>query len=500
MRKQTDSLATETLALLENWLKAVHDVIQHIGTTRGPHAPYYCIRQSPWPLEATEVLCRDTSRVIEYLKKRHALVVRIPLERTAQAATIWTAKRATVIEFSKIKHSTADAAVEAAHELERFTDDRLPEQKRLNLDLRIAEGAIWRASFPLLAERLGDGDRFLTRRNLIRWALWVERAFADVIRDWQLPDESASFPRLNERDDVRTGWPESHERWELVNVVSPGFIPNTDETPIKLAIAEARRAGDLDVALPLIKELNNEINRFVLEAARWPQGNLQPSRTEHLFRAVNELEELVGSEAGDPVSRLYSKATSADVSNPAKPARGPSAGRMKREVAEPRIAQHLSRRPHDTAAETAKGVECSVGVVGESKAWKLNQERLKIARREGIDPGAVKLDERAVNAAGGGMMRQLHYARQQAADIGREIDERDMELFRRIDDYQKDNPDVDPEDVASAVGCTAGDVERRQAALNRLVAEQTEDQKEDVAVEDHNSKRGMRQKWFEKRV
>ena len=297
MRKQTDSQATETLALLENWLKAVHDVVQHIGITRGPHAPYYCIRQSPWPLEATHVVCRDTSRVIEYLKKRHALGVRGPLERIADAAKIWTDKRAAVEAFGKTKHANGEFPA-AARELEQCTETGLPEQKRLNLDLRIAVGAVWRPRFPLLAERFGKERPFLIRSSLVRWALWVQEAFADAIRDWPLPDERDIFGQANEGNDVCGVGLESQERWELAGVVLPRVIPNTDETPIKLTIEEARRVGDLPVALPVIKRLDDEIEAFVIEAVRWPQGNLQPARTEHFFHAVNELEQLVGSERG----------------------------------------------------------------------------------------------------------------------------------------------------------------------------------------------------------
>jgi hypothetical protein len=64
--------------------------------------------------------------------------------------------------------------------------------------------------------------------------------------------------------------------------------------------------------------------------------------------------------------------------------------RMKREVAEPLIAKHLKQRPHDTAQQVAAAVECSVGVVAESKAWKLNQERLKYSKQDGVDPKSAQ--------------------------------------------------------------------------------------------------------------
>ncbi|MCH8242448.1 MAG: hypothetical protein IH897_07550 [Planctomycetes bacterium] len=173
---------------------------------------------------------------------------------------------------------------------------------------------------------------------------------------------------------------------------------------------------------------------------------------------------------------------------------------MKREVAEPLIAERLSQRPHDTAAEVAAAVGCSVGVVVESTAWKLNRKRLKIAKREGIDPKAVKLTEAAVNAAGGGKMRQLHDHRQKAAAIDDQIDEGDRELARRIKEYQRDNPHATTQQVAGALGCSSGDVERRQATLDGLVAEQSADHLEDVDVEDPTTQSGTRRKWTPKRV
>ncbi len=178
----------------------------------------------------------------------------------------------------------------------------------------------------------------------------------------------------------------------------------------------------------------------------------------------------------------------------------PTKQRMKRQVAEPLIGEYLMQRPHDTAGEVAKKVGCSVGVVAESSAWKLNQQRLKIAKQQGIDPKAVKLDERAVNAVGGGKIRQLHDSRQQADGIVDEIDQREQELFRQIGEYQNDHPAETPEQVARALGCKAGDVESQQATLNRLISEQAEDQKEDIAVDDPNTKRGTRQKWVRKQV
>lgn len=184
----------------------------------------------------------------------------------------------------------------------------------------------------------------------------------------------------------------------------------------------------------------------------------------------------------------------------AVPAKDKGEGRMKREVAEPLIGEHLMGRPHDTAQQVAGAVGCSVGVVAESSAWKLNQKRLRIARQQGIDPKAVKLDEKAISAAGGDRMTQLHHHRQQTDATIDELDEQQRELFHRVAEYQKGHPDATDEQVASAVGCTAGDVERRQAELDRLATEQAKSEKEDIDVEDPATKRGKRRKWVEKQV
>jgi hypothetical protein len=170
---------------------------------------------------------------------------------------------------------------------------------------------------------------------------------------------------------------------------------------------------------------------------------------------------------------------------------------MKREVAEPLIAQHLMQRPHDKAKQVAKTVECSVGVVADSKAWKLNQERLKIAKQQGIDPKAVDLAYRQGSEWKDGMSLIPDDRSAGPADVA---DRREQELFERISEYQKAHPDATPEQVASAVGCTAGEVERRQASLDRLAAEQAQDHLEDVDLEDPNTQRRTRREWVSKRV
>lgn len=276
---------SDNLNFLTTWLGSATEVVHHIGCTRGLHAAYYSPEHAePWPTESVHCLQRDTAGIVVYLRRRHRLEVAEPFERIAQSAATWMTKRDAIEAFATVKHTDTDAAVAAMHQLARVTDEGLPDQKRLNLDLRIAEGAVWRASFPLLADQFAHEKPFIIRGNLIRWAIWVRDAFADAIHDW--PDES----------DDPDGWTENKERWQLANIVFPSNIPNTDETPEKLAIEEARRAGDFAVALPRIEALMKTLSAFVTQAARWPQGNHRPALTEQLCGAINDLERLVGSE------------------------------------------------------------------------------------------------------------------------------------------------------------------------------------------------------------
>lgn len=174
----------------------------------------------------------------------------------------------------------------------------------------------------------------------------------------------------------------------------------------------------------------------------------------------------------------------------------PKGGRMKRAVAEPKIAEHLSRRPHDTAEEVAKAVGCSVGVVAESKAWDLNQRRLNISKKAGIDPVAVKLDERVVSQAGGSAAAQRRRAREEEAHVHGAIDERASETYGRIGKYEAEHPEASIAEIAQAVGCTVREVKAQRALLNQLVGEQAEDQRE------HEPPVGgdQRQKWAPKRA
>lgn len=153
--------------------------------------------------------------------------------------------------------------------------------------------------------------------------------------------------------------------------------------------------------------------------------------------------------------------------------------RLKLAAAEPLILQHLRRRPHDTVAEVARAVGCSVGLVAGSAAWKANRQRLHVAAREGRDPKAIRLDTRIVNEAGGSTRAQYHASEGDEETIDEEVDRQEQVLTQRIGEYLKQHPKATPQEIAQTVGCTAGEVERRQTVFNRLVAEQIESAEED---------------------
>jgi len=157
--------------------------------------------------------------------------------------------------------------------------------------------------------------------------------------------------------------------------------------------------------------------------------------------------------------------------------------RLKRAAAEPLILQHLQRRPHDTAEEVAAAVGCSVGLVAESATWQANRQRLRVAAKEGRDPKAVRLDSRIVNEAGGSLRAQHHASEENEGAADEEVERRQQVLAQRIGEYLKQHPAATPAEVAQALGCTAGEVERRQAVLDRLIADQVEGADEDEGGE-----------------
>jgi hypothetical protein len=185
--------------------------------------------------------------------------------------------------------------------------------------------------------------------------------------------------------------------------------------------------------------------------------------------------------------------------SPAQLMRGSSSkGRTNRQAVEPLIADRLKRRPHDTAVEVARAVGCSTGLVGESPVWKLNQQRLRTARKHRIDPIGIKLNEHAVNAAGASRTAQLHDHHDQTSIVDAKIDEEERVLFDGIGYYQRLHPNATIQEIAAALKCTSGLVERRQAMLNRLAAQQADSQQEDIRSVSDGANSGHRQKWVAK--
>jgi hypothetical protein len=118
-------------------------------------------------------------------------------------------------------------------------------------------------------------------------------------------------------------------------------------------------------------------------------------------------------------------------------------------------------------------------LVAGSAAWKANRQRLRVAAKEGRDPKAVRLDTRIVNEAGGSSRTQHHASEGDEEAVDEEVDRQEQVLTQRIGKYLKQHPRSTPQEIAQALGCTAGEIERRQAILDRLVAEQVESSDED---------------------
>jgi len=154
--------------------------------------------------------------------------------------------------------------------------------------------------------------------------------------------------------------------------------------------------------------------------------------------------------------------------------------RVIRAVAEQQIMEHLIRRPYDTVEEVCRAVGCSEGLVAESPAWRANRKRLKAAKElqaktgKHVDPIALDLRD-FLNSAGDNRYSQLHEHRrmQEVTDV--EIDEQSRELYRLIAEYEQQHASATPQQIAKAVGCTAGDVERRRLMLDKLVQAQAGD-------------------------
>ena len=154
--------------------------------------------------------------------------------------------------------------------------------------------------------------------------------------------------------------------------------------------------------------------------------------------------------------------------------------RVKRTVAEPLILSHLIRRPYDTVVDVAEAVGCSTGIVGEAPGWKANQRRLRDAKARGKKPTELPLKDYLTEAGDNAAAQRRHHKEQEAA-LDDNIELREKELFQRIGEYEKQHPEASQDDVATGVGCSLNDVRRRKTILDRLQAEQTESQRQDIA-------------------
>ncbi|MGE5612380.1 MAG: hypothetical protein ACM359_24245 [Bacillota bacterium] len=135
--------------------------------------------------------------------------------------------------------------------------------------------------------------------------------------------------------------------------------------------------------------------------------------------------------------------------------------RPKREAFDPRIWDYLARNPYATIKELAAEVRCSTGTVHNSQWWKLNQQRLRLAKKQGIDPIAVPLSEEAlerINTDGNSHRTQLHAERERNKVQDDLIDERDALQQSKITNYLERYPDASEEEVARECNCHVQDV------------------------------------------
>lgn len=136
----------------------------------------------------------------------------------------------------------------------------------------------------------------------------------------------------------------------------------------------------------------------------------------------------------------------------------------------------LLRSPKQSAKEVAGEIGCSASTVKNTNAWKSNQDRLKQAQRERVDPLAIPL---ADNISGAGPIgTHLRVQREQVEALDEAIDRTDPATNQEIQTYIDRHPEATPQETAKNVGCTAGDVERRQAELETLASQQQQDDQE----------------------
>lgn len=246
-------------------------------------------------------------------------------------------------------------------------------------------------------------------------------------------------------------------------------------------------------AYPDLKETADELEQAVLAMKEGDEQRRADiaKRFKHVPAALDEMERLPLPPAfddpefwssikpiGEQIRDAVREGLREQAENRAPAGAGGKRPRVNRAVAEQQIMAHLIRRPHDTTRDIRKAVGCSAGVVTGSPAWRANQKRLKAARAQGVDPIALDLRD-YLSPAGDNAGSQLRAHRNAQEAMDDAIDQKERELFRKIAEYAKTHPSATPQEIARGVGCTAGDVERRQSQLDRLAQQQADSDGED---------------------
>lgn len=233
------------LRLLEDWSGEAEHVIYHICHYREV-LKWLDKEYDPWPECPT--LAERTEEVCDWISIQHQLETD-SFRRIAEAAAAWNRT-----------HSA----------------EGLPDSPSLRLDLCVAQSSIRLAMFPLLADCLmgRPGHETCILAHFISYAVRVRDWCRDLDPEW--PRESADA----------NGWRENQERWRFAQTVIRRYTPDTSQTPLALAIAEARQRGDLAILDVNLRALNECILHYVRQFARG--GDLIDSMLQ-LNEAVNSL-------------------------------------------------------------------------------------------------------------------------------------------------------------------------------------------------------------------
>ena len=179
----------------------------------------------------------------------------------------------------------------------------------------------------------------------------------------------------------------------------------------------------------------------------------------------------------------------------------PRKRRISRGNYEPRIAEYLRRRPLDTALEVSQAVGCSVGVVAESSAWKVNMHIRSMMRPQAGAPNAVSFNDVVMNANGWDPNSQFKRFREIQSEIDDQIDDRLMEESAVTKCRAMAHGSEAPLRTNShGVGRKRMKAANREAELAKLVEEQKQDQLEDDAPNIPGSQYGRGRKRVKKRV